>query len=80
MVNRTIRNIYCQGVQARLGAQAKHNGQSDKRQALENLPQAGPLDGSSIPFAKRIQRRFAGLLTEELPIPARQRSCPPEPL
>lgn len=78
MANLTIRNID-ERVKTGLRMQAARKGLSMEQQAREILQRAVLLDEDSAPFAQRIQRRFAGLLADELPIPARQRvRTPPD--
>jgi plasmid stability protein len=63
-------------VKSQLRVLAARRGVSMEQQAREILERAvsGPSDDE--PFAQRIQRRFAGVAVESLPLPERQ---PPRP-
>ena len=73
MASLTIRNVD-EDLKTSLRVQAAHHGHSMEQEARDILRRAVQTPQTSTDFAKRIQKRFAGLQVEALPIPQR-RAC-----
>lgn len=71
MANLTIRN-FDDELKSLLRQQAARHGCSMEQEARDILRRAVQVQPSSTGFAQRIQRRFAGLKADDLPIPERR--------
>jgi len=71
MANLTIRN-FDDDLKTLLRLQAARHGCSMEQEARDILRQAVQPPTEGLAFAERIRQRFAGLETEELPIPPRR--------
>ena len=76
MTSLTIRNID-DALKSSLRMQAARHGHSMEQEVREILRRAVQPASTNTDFAQRIQKRFAGLGVEELPIPKRRGSRPP---
>ena len=75
MASLTIRNIDDE-LKSLLRQQAARHGCSMEQEVREILRQAVQTQPAGADFAQRIQRRFAGLEAEDLPIPKRRAARP----
>ncbi|MBE0613429.1 MAG: pantothenate metabolism flavoprotein [Burkholderiales bacterium] len=71
MTNLTIRNLDDE-LKSLLRRQAARHGCSMEQEARDILRRAVQTQPAGAGFAQRIQRRFAGLKAEDLPIPKRR--------
>lgn len=71
MASLTIRNVD-EELKASLRIQAARHGHSMEQEAREILRRAVQAPTANTGFAKRVQKRFAGLEVEDLPIPRRR--------
>lgn len=71
MANLTIRNLDDE-LKSLLRQQAARHGCSMEQEARDILRRAVQTQPAGAGFAQRIQRRFAGLKAEDLPIPKRR--------
>jgi plasmid stability protein len=77
MASLTIRN-FDDALKSALRLQAARHGHSMEQEVREILRRAVQPAATNIDFAQRIQKRFAGLGIEELPIPKRRAARIPE--
>jgi len=71
MASLTIRN-FDDELKSLLRQQAARHGCSMEQEVRDILRQAVQTQGAGLDFTQRIQRRFAGLKADDLPIPKRR--------